>query len=62
MTAQAAVSKIAEEVLSLTKINWNSTQMTQRLPIPIRAARTVGEVLKYVREGQIESTDYRKYI
>ncbi|MFH7813277.1 hypothetical protein ACH0C8_15275, partial [Acetobacter lovaniensis] len=47
---------------SLTKINWNSTQMNQRLPIPIRAARMVGEILKYVRDGQVESTDYRKYI
>jgi hypothetical protein len=36
--------------------------MNQRLPIPIRAARAVGEVLKYLNEGQVESTDYRKYI
>ena len=43
-------------------INWNSTQMNQRLPIPIRAARKVGEVLKYMKEGQVESSDYRKYI
>ena len=53
---------IAEEVFSLTKINWNSTQMNQRLPIPIQAARKVGEILKYMRDGQVESTDYRKYI
>lgn len=58
----STVTQIAEEVLSLTKINWNSTQMNQRLPIPIRAARMVGEILKYMKEGQIESTDYRKYI
>jgi hypothetical protein len=32
------------------------------VPIPIRAARTVGEVLKYVSDGQSESSDYRKYI
>ena len=36
--------------------------MKQRLPIPIQAARKVGEVLKYMNEGQVESTDYRKYI
>jgi hypothetical protein len=54
--------QLAEEVLSMTKLNWNSTQMNQRLPIPIRAARKVGEVLKYVPEGQPVSTDYRKYI
>lgn len=61
-SCDSTVSQLAEEVLSLTKINWNSTQMNQRLPIPIRAARKVGEVLKYVKEGQAESSDYRRYI
>jgi hypothetical protein len=61
-SCDSTVTHIAEEVLSLTKINWNSTQMNQRLPIPIRAARAVGEVLKYIKEGQSESSDYRKYI
>jgi len=61
-SCDSTVTKIAEEVLSLTKINWNSTQMNQSLPIPIRAARKVGEVLKYMKEGQVESSDYRRYI
>jgi hypothetical protein len=61
-SCDSSVAQLAEEVFSLTKINWNSTQMNQRLPIPIRAARMVGEILKYVRDGQVESTDYRKYI
>ncbi|MDR3532413.1 MAG: hypothetical protein P4L90_17905 [Rhodopila sp.] len=56
------ISQLAEEMFSLTTINWNSTQMNRRLPTPIRAARMVGEVLKYLKEGQVESTDYRKYI
>ena len=61
-SCDSTVAQIAEEVFSLTKINWNSTQMNQRLPIPIRAARKVGEVLKYVEEGQAVSTDYTRYI
>ena len=61
-SCDSTISQIAEEVLALTKINWNSTQMNQRLPIPIRAARKVGEVLKYVDEGQPVSTDYTRYI
>ena len=59
--SDSTVAAIAKEVFSLTKINWNSTQMNQKLPIPIRAARKVGEVLKYVPEGQPISSDYRKY-
>ena len=58
---KADIAQIASEVLSLTKINWNSTQMNQKLPIPIRAARNVGEVLKYVTDDRV-SADYRRYI
>jgi hypothetical protein len=61
-SCDSTITQIAEEVFSLTKINWNSTQMNQRLPIPIRAARKVGEVLKYTDEGQVVSSDYRRYI
>ncbi|MGA0598828.1 argonaute/piwi family protein [Enterovirga sp. CN4-39] len=61
-SSDSTPAQVAEEILSLTKINWNSTQMNQRLPIPIRAARKVGEVLKYINEGQSVSSDYRKYI
>lgn len=60
--SDSTVSQIAEEVFSLTKINWNSTNLNQKLPIPIRAARKVGEVLKYLPEGLPVSSDYRKYI
>jgi hypothetical protein len=60
-SCDSTISQLAEEVFSLTKIDWNSTQMNQRLPISIRAARMVGEVLKYLHDGH-ESTDYRKYI
>jgi hypothetical protein len=60
--SESTIEQIAKEVFSLTKINWNSTQMNQRLPIPIRAARKVGEVLKYVPGTQKVSNDYRKYI
>lgn len=57
----STIAQIASEVLALTKINWNSTQMNQKLPIPIRAARAVGEVLKYVTDQNV-STDYSRYI
>lgn len=60
-SSDSTIAQIASEIFSLTKLNWNSTQMNQKLPIPIRAARKVGEVLKYVTEEKV-SSDYRKYI
>jgi hypothetical protein len=60
-SSDSTVAQIAKEVLSMTKINWNSTQMNQKLPIPIRAARKVAEVLKYVGDGKV-SSDYTRYM
>jgi len=39
---------LAQEILSLTKMNWNSTQFDNRDPITTRAARQVGSILKHM--------------
>ena len=44
--SDSALYRLAEEVLALTKVNWNSTQFDQKLPAPIKASREVGRVLK----------------
>lgn len=41
-------SFIAREILALTKMNWNNTQFDGGQPITLRAARQVGNILKYV--------------
>lgn len=53
---------IASEILALTKLNWNSTQIDGSLPITIRAARKVGEVLKYLPENEEPKVKYSFYI
>lgn len=53
---------IAEEMLALTKMNWNNTQFDNGLPITIAAARHVGEVLKYVGEDQAIAPRYSFYM
>lgn len=53
---------VAAEVLALTKMNWNNTQFDNGLPITIAAARQVGEVLKYVPEGQDIAPRYSFYM
>jgi len=39
---------LAQEMLALTKMNWNNTQFDRREPITVRAARQVGAILKYI--------------
>jgi hypothetical protein len=53
---------IANDMLALTKMNWNTTQFDGALPIPIRAARQVGKVLRHVPIGQREASEYTHYI
>lgn len=57
----SSLSELAAEILALTKMNWNTTQFDQASPIPIRAARRVGRVLKHVSFGQADQCDYRYY-
>lgn len=39
---------ICNEILGLTKMNWNNTQFDGKYPITIACARKVGEVMKYL--------------
>ena len=56
------LGELAGDVLALTKMNWNTTQFDGALPIPIRAARQVGKVLRHVPIGQKEASEYPYYI
>jgi len=46
---------IGQEILALTKMNWNNNQFDGGMPITLRAARQVGNILKYL------DTDYEPY-
>jgi len=39
---------LCREILALTKMNWNNTQFDMRDPITLRAARGVGDIMKYI--------------
>jgi hypothetical protein len=60
-SSDSTLPKLAEEVLALTKVNWNTTQFDQKLPAPIKAAREVGRILKHIEYGIPTSPDFRKY-
>jgi hypothetical protein len=53
---------IAEEVLALTKMNWNNTQFDGHVPITVRAAREVGKILKYIDANDPIEPRYAHYM
>jgi len=55
-------SLLLKETLALTKMNWNGTQFDGALPITLKAARQVGEILKYVPADVIPDPRYRFYM
>lgn len=50
VTEQGDVTErqVADELMSLSKLNWNNTQFDGGEPMTVRAARRVGDILKHV--------------
>jgi hypothetical protein len=55
-------SLICDEILSLTKMNWNNTQFDRQMPITIECARNVGEILKYLDHDDEMQLKYSFYM
>lgn len=53
---------ICDEILALTKMNWNNTQFDRQMPITIECARNVGEILKYLGEDEQMQLKYSFYM
>ncbi len=60
--AEESPRRLAEEILALTKLNWNNTQFDGGEPITMRVAQQVGKVLKYVKDGGIVQPRYSFYM
>lgn len=53
---------LAQELLALTKLNWNNTQFDGGEPITLRVAKRVGQILKYVPDNQPVHPRYSFYM
>lgn len=53
---------LAEEMLALSKLNWNNTQFDGGEPITVRAARRVGDILKNIPEGAPMKARFRFFM
>ncbi|HIF60353.1 MAG TPA: hypothetical protein EYQ26_12820 [Rhodospirillales bacterium] len=53
---------IAEEILGLTKMNWNNTQFDGKYPVTLGCARKVGEIMKYLKDSDMPQVRYGYYM
>jgi hypothetical protein len=55
-------SFLAAELLALSKINYNNTQLDGAEPMTLRVAKRVGDILKYVSEEEPVEPAYKFYM
>ena len=60
-SAEQSPEGLCREILGLTKMNWNNTQFDMRDPITIRAARRVGDIMKYVPDNASDEQIAKRY-
>jgi hypothetical protein len=53
---------VCQEILALTKLNWNSCAFASSVPITIRFARDVGKILAELPKGIEPKTKYKFYM
>ena len=54
--------QLLREIMVLTKMNWNSANMSGLMPITLRFSRLVGDILREVPEGQTPQPKYKFYM
>ncbi len=60
--SEESPSFIAQEILGLTKMNWNNTQFDGKYPVTLGCARKVGEIMKYMNESEMPQIRYGYYM
>jgi hypothetical protein len=59
---ERGIREIAEEVLALSKMNWNSTRFDGRLPVSIRTARQVADIIRHLPANAHVEPTYAYYM
>lgn len=57
----SSLEDIADEILVLTKMNWNSTTFAGALPITIRFSRQVGNIMREIPPGRDPMPQFAYY-
>ncbi len=55
-------TRLLHEILTLTKLNWNSATLSGKFPITLRFSRLVGDVLRELPSGQEPLPQFKFYM
>lgn len=60
--ASSGIRSLLTEILALTKMNWNSTQFVNSMPITLAASWSVGDILRYATSDSTLQARYGFYM
>jgi hypothetical protein len=60
--AEAGVIGLLTEMLALTKMNWNSTELINLEPTTVSAARSVGSILRHIPAGRAMQSRFSSFM
>ena len=60
--SEQSAEQHAREILALTKLNWNNSRLDGREPITMRAARSIGTILRHVDDNGVVGARYAFYM
>jgi argonaute-like protein implicated in RNA metabolism and viral defense len=60
--SEESPATICQEILALTKMNWNNTQFDGKYPVTLGCARKVGEIMKYLPAEVAPQIRYSYYM
>jgi hypothetical protein len=58
----AAIQQVCSDVLALTKLNYNACRFADGMPVTLRFADAVGEILTSGPKGEVPPLAFRYYI
>jgi hypothetical protein len=61
-SGDSTIKKVCDEIMALTKLNFNNCSYYDSLPITIRFAQRVGEIIQYMKEGASPPNKYYYYM
>lgn len=61
-SVERSLREVSEEVLALSKMNWNSTRFDGRLPVTLRTARQVADIIKHLTPDDSVEPNYGYYM
>lgn len=62
-TGSSSLTKLSKEIMALSKVNWNNSEYSKRIPVTLDFADMIGKILAEREEEEVlENSKFRKFM